>query len=269
MQNVAPFLHASTDLGKLKVNPLTREAYVWSMPDIPFRTYATYRVDQVDGVFPDLATQMPALFNSDLDKAMRGQFFLSSNHTQIIWKDLPFISPIITAKKLKSGEYVYASFFPNPKKNQPIPSELLSQITSRTNIIYYDWELTGPRLQQWRALAVILPLGVDKPRYRPASRSSQKAPPSVGSVRTPVTTPSKASSVVPNYREEWLTELIPYLGNSVTVATLDGVQNVTVERSSHIGFTGVELVLLSNWLNDYQGPGLSHNSGDFSKQPKK
>ena len=47
------------------------------------------------------------------------------------------------------------------------------------------------------------------------------------------------------------------LGNSVTEITADSPTTCSLVRSSHIGFTGVELVALTRWLESTRFPKLS------------
>ena len=45
------------------------------------------------------------------------------------------------------GNFVLGGLFPNATTNQPMPEGLMPALLSRTNLIAYDWELTGPRIE--------------------------------------------------------------------------------------------------------------------------
>ena len=91
-----------------------------------------------------------------------------------------------------------AGIFPAAPSNQPLPPELLAQLTSRTNLVYYDWEITGDRLRQWRQLDQVL------------------------SMLTPDNLPQLPGAAA---GPQWLAVLSPLLGNtllgnSVTLSSL-------------------------------------------------
>ena len=43
-------------------------------------------------------------------------------------------------------------------KNKPAPAELWKEIEGIDHLVYYDWEMTSDRLQQWRLLSQMLPV---------------------------------------------------------------------------------------------------------------
>jgi hypothetical protein len=262
MQGVSEFLQPSRELAQLKVNPLNQQAFVWAMQEVPFRTYGAMLTENSDATYRDLAKQLPALFNPKLHSLYRGEFIELTNRTQIGWQGLPFVVPLISSKKEKAGEYITVSFFPPPKQSAPAPTELLSQVTGN-NLVYYDWELTGSRLQQWRTMCGILPIGIifvhrrapsatapNMPRPgAPQTKPTPQTKPATAT-HTPAQTPAIPTVNSRKIREQWLTNLEQLLGNSITRATVTGPNEVTVERSSYIGFTGLEILMFSHWFYD-------------------
>jgi hypothetical protein len=109
--------------------------------------------------------------------------------------------------------------------NAPAPPELFAQFMGRTNVMYYDWEITEQALlhsrQMWQILDIL--------ERRSLSGTNQ------------------ASS-------NWTFDMASHLGNTVTEVTLSTPNELTLVRKSHIGFTGFELVALSRWFDSPSFP---------------
>lgn len=123
-----------------------------------------------------------------------------------------------------------AGTFPAAPSNQPLPAELLAQLISRTNLVYYDWEITGQRLVQWHQ---------------------------INQAFSVLPTPGKLPEIsAPTAGPQWLVAISPLLGNSATDILLTSPQELTLVRKSHLGLTGFELVALVKWLEAPEFPGV-------------
>ncbi len=107
----------------------------------------------------------------------------------------------------------------------PPPAGLIQDVLRRTNLVYYDWEVTGPRLQP------LLQVGQTA---RQVARRPELAMDSAGI--------------------NWLAMLIPRLGTSVTIINRTGPAELAFYRRSTLGFNAVELHLLADWLESPQFP---------------
>jgi hypothetical protein len=128
---------------------------------------------------------------------------------------------------------------------------LWSQFEARDDVVYYDWELTGLRLLQWRLLSEVLPIlpppAIEVP-------SGQKSVPKGKPL--PIGKQSQLALVV---TENWLAALTFPPANTVTEVTRTSPTELTVARNSQFLFTGLELVLLSHWLADAPVGPLDYN----------
>jgi len=244
MQDVAPFLQENKNLSKLRLNPLNQEVYVWALRDVPFLTFGAIMTDHATNVLRDLAVQVPQIYNGKLNEMHYGQLAAMANGNELAWTNLSFIIPTLSAKSGKSGEFIELGFFPQPPHRIAPPDELFAQFTTRTNLVYYDWEYTGIRLQQWRPLSVILPILRGTVHPKENKTATHKAP------ATTAAKGKKPNIRVLPARERWLTDIVPLLNDTVTEAVLTGPNELTISRNSHLGFTGLELVALSYWLDD-------------------
>jgi hypothetical protein len=103
---------------------------------------------------------------------------------------------------------------------EPLPPELIGEITKKSNLIAYGWELTGERLKQWRSFFQLWQLLFH---------------PGIANAGTPA--------------HKWIDALSTKLGNAGTEVTLTAPDEVTVVRNSATGFTAVELSCLAYWLD--------------------
>jgi hypothetical protein len=106
---------------------------------------------------------------------------------------------------------------------------LLAQIEGHTNLVYYDWELTGPRLQEWQILGGMI-----------ANRAAAQNGGAVDAVST---------------QRSWFSALAASAGNSLTEITRVAPGEFSISRNAPLAFTAAELALLSDWVCDaYSGP---------------
>ena len=113
-------------------------------------------------------------------------------------------------------------------RSLPPPADLLSQLDANPKLICYDWEITQARLSHWRNLDQL--------------------------ARIIAGTTLVASNAL---GQHWLQVIGPKLGNTVTEITADSPSEWSLVRKSHIGFTGVELVALTRWLESSAFPKLT------------
>jgi hypothetical protein len=102
---------------------------------------------------------------SDLVMKKYGQWFAtndsfgfekSQDSNGLVWKGVPFLTPNLQSIKTNEGEFAYCGLFPRPPSRLPPPPELIQAILGSTNLVFYDWELTGPRNEQWLYIGQIL-----------------------------------------------------------------------------------------------------------------
>jgi hypothetical protein len=118
----------------------------------------------------------------------------------------------------------FGGLVPDISTNRP-PRELFLQVTGPTNLVAYDWEMTGTRVVQWLYFGQF---------FRMFLHYAQ--------------VPSKSAGLV------WLESLEFKLGNCVSSVTRTGPAQLSLMRKSTVGFNSVELHLLADWLESPQFP---------------
>lgn len=210
------------------LNPFSGQLFFWSRAEVPFESLAAMPLRDAGQVLQKLAVHLTNEFNPDLQRAKAGELSWQTNTSQLVWRGLPpVIVPFLGAYKGASGEVLMGGLFPLLPGTNPPPAELVAQFLPRRDLVYYDWEITQERLTQWRILdqvhAIVTLMG------------SSGMPPSGSFLDLP--------------GQKWMLALAPLLGNSATEIIVVGPNEIRFSRKSHSGFSSVEILLLSKWLN--------------------
>ncbi len=227
-QGIAPWLKRLPQLQRFQIDPLPDQLCMWALGQFPFQTFVAAPYANPSNLIARLAPQFVALGKSNLPPAV-GSIRATTNFSSVFWQGLPLVIPNLNSYAENNGNYLVFGLFPNSQKPERMPRELLEQIVGHTNQVYYDWELTENRLNDWRNLGQLFRI---------------------------VMNGQTVSTNAPGQR--WLIALGPKLGNTVTEMTVTAPNQLTLTRRSHSGFTGIELVALSDWLETTNFPTIDY-----------
>jgi hypothetical protein len=254
-QNVEPFLTSDETLSRFCTNPLSDQFYFWSMGELAFQSYVAWPVNDPSNTLMTLSAQAIDELNPKLQELDGTELTWSPKLSQLVWSKLQLIAPIVLPAPEQDGPFLVAGLFPLTPGKAPAPKDLWAQFQDRTDLVYYDWELTGPRVRHLLTVTQVLPilqmLGIG-PR-EPLVAGASPATPGANTLAAP----GVLSRL--NAQEQWLAGLAPFLGNTVTVVTKTGPNELTVIRNSPFVFSSLELVLLSHWLSDTPAGPLDWN----------
>jgi hypothetical protein len=201
--------------------------YLWSLSGSPSQTYLA-------APLPDAVHQVPVLAGRLLQDAnpwlaTNGyvSFDRATDSNGVVWGNLPDMQPFIKFAGAADDGWLYAGLFPDAGVGTglPTPDGMLQDLLHRTNLVYYDWELTGPRLSSCFYLGQTV---------RQIFRQPQL--------------PADSASAV------WLGVLQPRLGTSATILTRNAPDQLAFLRKSTLGLTATELQLLTGWFESPRFP---------------
>jgi hypothetical protein len=224
IRGLRPWLESLPAWNDLRIGPPPDQICFWAMPGLGMLSYfaaplpdASNEVDRLtDWVLQNQSCWFPTNGLAKFDK--------SEDLNGLKWKGLPYMWPFMESIAVNHQGFVYGGGFPNAEGN-PMSLKLLQPILSRTNLVYHDWEITGPRIEQWIYMGQFARLVLHKSQL-----------------------PTASPGVL------WLKAIAPKLGDSVTDITQTGPNQLSFTRQSTIGFTGFELNLLVDWLESPQFP---------------
>ncbi len=224
---------------KLKIEPAYDQFYTWGQSVVPYQAFAAFPVKEGTNSLNRLATNFVAL-TTNLANAGMGETAWSDDKLEFYWRGFPILVPFIKSGPSAATTYLTAGFFPPGAKTNPPPPELLDQVTGRTNLVYYGWEITENRLSQWYQLSGFMPI-LAQARQTETNITAQT----------------------------WLRTIGTELGNTGTEIRISGPRQLELVRSSHIGLTGFELVLLAHWLDNPSFPGYMSPFEAAVRQPRR
>src|SRR5204863_6750551 len=106
-----------------------------------------FPMDQSSNVLRQISPRVPAFVKHYFDEEPMGSLLYVTNRSELIWRGFPLFVPTIKAVSAPEGDFLVVGLSPllTPKTNQ-IPMELLDQIKSRRDLLYYHWEMTQERV---------------------------------------------------------------------------------------------------------------------------
>lgn len=225
MRGMGTLFNENAVLRSLGLGAAPEQLFLWAMDGSPFRTYAAAPYRDADKAVRRAAPGLTNKYNPDLQRLRIGALGLAPTNAILSWSGLPLVMPYLGAAKSPAGEMLVAGLFVNPPKGPPPPKELLQQFEGRKDLAYYDWEVTEPRLANWRALGQLLQIVGHQPQFRT----------NMAALR-------------------WLASIQAGLGETVTEITVANPRELKLTRKAPMGFNAVELVYLAAWLESTNFP---------------
>ncbi len=205
---------------------VSSQLFVWARDEVPFMSLAATPVQDATNVLLSLGPSLVPSANARLDGLGAGGLLWNPERLSVVWRGLPAFVPYLEPFVEGAGQYLIGGFFPlTTQPTNPAPAELLGQVSGRTNLVYYDWEITELRLGQWAQM------------FQYASFLSTK----------PQLSPNMPAKL-------WLAAIAPLLGNTVTEIIRESSTSFRLSRRSHVGLTGVELNFLAQWFDEPSFP---------------
>ncbi len=215
------------------------QVFIWSLPGVLMQTYFAAPSLQASNDVDRLGDSILRWSETRFSTNEFARFERSQTYNGLEWKGAPFVMPFLRSTETTNEEFIFGGFFtPNPPL-RPFPQELADLLRKNPNLVAYDWELTGPRIDQWTYLGQFM---------RVALRKAQ--------------IPNGSAGLA------WLQAMASRLGNSGTEAIKTDSNHLSLSRRSSIGLTALELHLLVDWLESPDFPRGCHTlRAPPAKQP--
>jgi hypothetical protein len=224
-----PLISFSAFRGLKGIGPLTRtldpyqiedqpnQLYIWAINGNPFQTEFAVPAPNQKDIIPTISKKLIPKANPWLAINGLGRLEESPGTDSLTWNGLFLIKPFLRLDA-PSG-FVVAGLTPLGTTNQPVPAALLDQVLVNTNLCFYDWELTGPRVEDWVYMGQLLRFGLHKAQM-----------------------PAESAAI------RWLRALETKLGNSVTEISVAKADELILVRKSAVGLSAIEIHLVADWF---------------------
>jgi len=261
-RDLSPFL-AEDPFSGISDDPFPNQFYCWAMNGLPFQSYMAWQTPNASNELRRLSTELPNALGQKLMALNDSSLRYLPKQNQIIWSSplLKMTAPTLTAAGNNGQSYLVAELFPLQQKVTPPPAELFAQFNHRDDVVYYDWETTGRRLEAWRLLSELLPI-VHKMTTAEALEERARLTGSTNAVKGARYKPSFVIA------DNWLSAIAPHLtGDTTTEVAKTGPAELTIKRRSPFLFTSIELELLTHWMT--HAPSVGHIDPHLLPPPAK
>lgn len=224
VRGLAPYLALSKRWKDLNAGPPPDQCFLWTTRTIAMQTYFAAPMPNASNAaarITDLALRKQG--PDWLTNALSG-FEKSQNTDGVVWKGLPFFSPFLRSAGTNGENYLIGGFLDVDIPAGPPPG-LEQGILEKTNLVYFDRELTGFHVGQWVQLGQII---------RFVTGAAQL--------------PTDSASL------RWLMVVGSRLNSCSTEVTEIAPGQLEFARKSDLGFSAIELHLLADWLESPEFP---------------
>jgi hypothetical protein len=205
--------------------PAPNQFFLWARSVAPYATEVAWPMPAAAERIQAAAPRLPAAVRARVPWLDFGEIKFLVPLQRLTWSGFPILVPYLNPA-LDDG-LVTAGLFPVAGDRAPAPAELYAQFQGRTNLLFYHWELTQPRLGDWQALH------------------------SMHAILARLQPPSTNSVVL-----RWLENpnVTAHLGNCITEVSQTGPREWRAVRTSSVGLTAFELHRLVHWIDGDQFP---------------
>jgi hypothetical protein len=151
-------------------------------------------------------------------------FQRSQKFNGLEWHGLPYVSPFLKSTNFDENSFVAGGLMQQIGVADGPPPTLLPQL-DHTNLVAYEWEMTGQRINQMLYIGQFMRLVSEKAQLPPDSLALA-----------------------------WLRAVVLKIQFSASELLETGPGQLSMVRNSDIGFTAIELNLLADWLESPEFP---------------
>lgn len=229
VQAIEPWLSSWSVWQDLRAGRAPNQLFCWAQSGSPFLNYAAAPLTDARAAMTKIGPMLIEKMNPTLATNRMGKWEHAPNSDEVIWRTLA-IAPFVRSSSQPQGNYLLAGLAPFGLTNGPPPVGTFRDLLGRKNLVYFDSEITGPRIEAWLYVGQL---------FRIIFRREQL--------------PTTARAL------DWLQTISPLLGPSSTSVSKTGPNQLTLSRSSTLGLTAPELHLLVDWLESTEFPCRPHS----------
>jgi len=192
----------------------------------PFVTYFAAPLTAADSNVSQLAARLVKQGNPWLTVNGQGHFEWQANVSTLVWHDALIVDPFLKPVTVNHHDWLLSGLIPYyPGNPNPPPADIVHAVLGSTNLVYYQAEDTGSRIDDNFFILQLFRVVFHLPQL-----------------------PPKATATM------WLKRIEPLLGDSSTSVIQTGPGQLALTRQSTLGFTALELHLLADWLESPEFP---------------
>ena len=233
VQGFGDWLGRQPEFKDLEWKSSPNQLFTWARSDVPYNLLAAAPMSEATNTVVRTAPHALHTWGTNVVKSGLGRILFTTNRTEIGWVGMPILVPFVRPAPEAGDDFLLfgsmAGIVPSGPNTNPPPAELLNQFLPRTNMVYYDWEITEAKLAQWVPIFQLTAMLAATPSF-----------PATGAAHG------------------WLRSVSPKLVNTITEATAVSPTELHAVRRSDLGLTAIELTLLARWLDNPAFPAFAY-----------
>ena len=208
------------------IQPVPNQSFLWALGLSPAHSFSAAPMPGASNLLAKLGPLLPVRLDPLISQYARANLEYITNRNAFLWSPMPFVTPVVEVADDAGREFLIGRLSPAlTVASNTAPAEMYSRLTSQSNLVYYDWELTNQRMMSWIFLGQSSRLLFWFPQV------------------------PRGSSTL-----SFMTAVGPRLGNTITEIKRSNPDTFELVRKSHIGLTGFEMQLVADWLASPQFP---------------
>jgi hypothetical protein len=242
MQGFGDWLARLPEFKEWQLKSTPNQFFTWARSDVPYNLLAAAPMPDASNSVVRAAPHALHSLGTNIAKAGVGRIAFTTNRTEIGWVGMPILVPFVRPAPEPGDDFLLfgsmAGIIPMGPNTNPPPAELLNQFLPRTNLVYYDWEITEAKLAQWVPIFQLTAMLSANPSFPGAAAANQ-----------------------------WLRAVSPKLGNTITEVTAVSPTELQAVRRSDLGLTAIELAVLTRWLDNPAFPAFAYPTNAMPGMP--
>jgi len=242
VQGFGGWLARLPEFKEWELKSVPNQAFTWARSDVPYNLHAAVPMPQASNTVVSAAPHALHTLGTNVQAARLGRIVFTTNRTEIGWAGMPILVPFVRPALEAGDDFLLfgtmAGIIPQGPNTNPPPAELLNQFLPRTNLVYYDWEITEAKLAQWVPILQLTAMLSTGPSFVGTGAASH-----------------------------WLRAVSAKLGNTITEVTATTPNELKAVRRSDLGLTALELALLARWLDNPAFPAFAYPTNAMTGLP--
>ncbi|MEN9574901.1 MAG: hypothetical protein RL514_2756 [Verrucomicrobiota bacterium] len=242
VQGFGAWLARVPELKEWELKSTPNQFFTWARSDVPYNLHAAAPMPEASNTVVRLAPHALHTLGTNVAKVGLGRIAFTTNRTELGWVGMPILVPFVRPAPEPGDDFLLfgsmAGIIPMGPNTNPPPAELLNQFLPRTNLVYYDWEITEAKLAQWVPIFQLSAMMSATPSF-----------------------PGAAAA------HAWLRGVSPKLANTITEVTATSPTELHAVRRSDLGLTAIELTLLARWLDNPAFPAFAYPTNAMPTMP--
>lgn len=242
MQGFGDWLARLPEFKEWELKSAPNQLFTWARRDLPYNLLAAAPMPAASNTIVRAAPHALSSLSTNLQNAGLGRIVYTSTPPDIGWIGMPILVPFVCPAPEPGDDFLLfgtmRGVVPVGPNTNPPPPELLNQFLPRTNLVYYDWEITEAKLAQWVPIFQLTAMMSSSPSFPGAAAANQ-----------------------------WLQAVSRKLGNTITDVTAVSPGELRAVRRSDLGLTALELTWLARWLDNPAFPAFAYPTNAMPGMP--